>query len=1083
MSDINSFREKLQGLISKFEKDKTHYLSKGYPEAQVRLDFLNPFFKALGWDIENKAQKPPHERDVIVELSPETTGRPDYNFRINGATKFFVEAKAPSVALDDINHILQAKSYAWSTKEVYFVILTDFEEFKLFDASLKPNPKFPEEGLILDLKYADYLNNIDKLYELSKERVEQGSLEALLPKDTKSKRLRIPPDKSFLEDLTGWRTELAKDIHKRNPEFDVKLLNDVVQKLLDRIIFIRIAEDRRIRPDKELLEIVALWKEEGKRKSIMTHLLDLFHEVNDDLNGDIFKPHACERADVDSNLIAEIIENLYFPKSRYRFDAIGVELLGSIYERYLGSTIRVTPKQAKVEEKPEVRKAGGVYYTPKYIVDYIVKNTVGKLIEGKSPKQIEKIKVLDPACGSGSFLLGAYQYLLDYHLEYYRKHTKEAQTQFFDFYHKVGPEDMALPLRTKAMILRNNIFGVDIDPQAVEITMMSLYLKALEGERGMLPKKQHLLPPLSNNIKCGNSLIGYDILDSSLFISPSVKGSVNAPSYPPLKLRGGRGSYGSMESEDRVLSSGRELLDDDTKSRINPLDWNSKSVGFGEIMNPSQSPLAKGGSEGGFDVVIGNPPYVRQEMIGEFKDYFKNHYEVFQGAADLYAYFIERGVSLLNKNGIFSYIVANKWMRANYGEPLRRWMKKQRIEEITDFGDLPVFDGATTYPCIIRIRKDSSDVIPARRESFRKKDSGQARMTKGLTFSATQVKTLAFNNLTEYVKENSFAVNKTSLGDKGWSLVNEQSQSLLDKLRKVGMPLGEYVKEKIYYGIKTGLNEAFVIDEETRKKLIKEDSKSAELIKPFLVGKDIKRYAPPEKGRYLILIPKGWTSNNAPHPPLKLRGGEAGVIRHTGMTEKSAWLWLSETYPAIAGHLEAFIEKGKKRYDKGEYWWELRACDYYEEFEKPKIIYAEIATRGQFTFDITNFFSDTTSYIIPVDSKYLIGILNSSLLTFVFSKTSSEIRGGFYRWKRQYMWNLPIHTIDFNNPSEKAIHDKLVSLVDRMLELHRKKNSLPPSAEREKIEREIAVTDEKIDDIVYGLYGVTDEERKIIEKA
>ena len=216
--------------------------------------------------------------------------------------------------------------------------------------------------------------------------------------------------------MTIWRTELAKDVHKRNPDFDVKLLNDVVQKLLDRIIFIRIAEDRKIRPDRELWEIVAQWKEEGKRKPIMVHLIDLFHEVNDDLNGDIFKPHACEKADVDSNLLSEIIENLYFPKSRYRFDAIGVELLGSIYERYLGSTIRVTPQRVKVEEKPEVRKAGGVYYTPKYIVDYIVKNTVGKIIEGKTHRQIEKIKILDPACGSGSFLLGAYQYLIDYHL-------------------------------------------------------------------------------------------------------------------------------------------------------------------------------------------------------------------------------------------------------------------------------------------------------------------------------------------------------------------------------------------------------------------------------------------------------------------------------------------------------------------------------------------------------------------------------------------------------------------------------------------------------------------------------------------
>jgi hypothetical protein len=352
MTDIDSFREELQSLISKFEKDKNYYLSKGYLEAQVRLDFINPLFNALGWDIENRAQKAPHERDVIVELSPETTKRPDYNFRISGSTKFFVEAKPPSVTLDDVNHILQAKSYAWSTKEVYFVILTDFEEFRLYDASLKPNPKFPNEGLILELTYTNYLENIERLWKLSRERVQQGSLEALLPRDTKSKRLRIPPDKSFLEDLTLWRTELAKDIHKRNPAFDIKLLNDVVQKLLDRIIFIRIAEDRKIGPDRDLWEIVAQWKEEGKRKSIMTHLVELFREVNDDLNGDIFKQHACETSVVDSGLLSDIIESLYFPKSRYRFDAIGVELLGSIYERYLGSTIRVTPQRVKVEEKP-----------------------------------------------------------------------------------------------------------------------------------------------------------------------------------------------------------------------------------------------------------------------------------------------------------------------------------------------------------------------------------------------------------------------------------------------------------------------------------------------------------------------------------------------------------------------------------------------------------------------------------------------------------------------------------------------------------------------------------------------------------
>jgi type I restriction-modification system DNA methylase subunit len=1029
MPYIDSFREKLQTLITKFEKDKPHYLSKGYPEAQVRIDFLNPFFKALGWDIENKAQKPPHERDVIVELSPETTKRPDYNFRINGATKFFVEAKAPSVALDDINHILQAKTYAWSTKEVYFVILTDFEEFKLFDASLKPNPKFPNEGLIFDFKYTDYLDNLEKLWELSRERVEQGSLEALLPKDTKSKRLRIPPDKSFLEDLTIWRTELAKDVHKRNPEFDVKLLNDVVQKLLDRIIFIRIAEDRKIRPERELWDIVAQWKEEGKRKSIMTHLFDLFHEVNDDLNGDIFKPHACEKSDVDSNLLAEIIENLYFPKSRYRFDAIGVELLGSIYERYLGSTIRVTPQRVKVEEKPEVRKAGGVYYTPKYIVDYIVKNTVGKIIEGKTLRQIEKIKILDPACGSGSFLLGAYQYLIDYHLRYYREHPKDAQSLHLFPYWKISPEEFTLPIHEKAKILRNNIFGVDIDPQAVEITMMSLYLKALEGERGLLPKKQHLLPPLSNNIKCGNSLIGYDIFDS--LFSPVIPASSSViPACQESFLKKDSG---------RARMTEKEKWDDETKSRINPFDWNSKSAGFGEIIE-----------NGGFDVVIGNPPYVRQEMFGEFKNYFKNHYEVYQGTADLYTYFIERAVSLLKKGGLFSYIVANKWMRANYGEPLRRWLKKQRIEEIIDFGDLPVFENATTYPCIIRIHKGHQDVIPVK-----------TGIQKQQPFFVTQIKTLNFNNLSDYAREKSFTVDKTALDDKGWSLVDEKAQALLNKLRAVGIPLEEYVKGKIYRGVLTGLNEAFVINAQTKDRLIAEDPKSAELIKPFLIGKDIKRYEPTISNRYLIFTRR-----------------DVDIKR----------------YPAIHKHLLAFKEqlmpkpkdwkgdtwKGRK---PGSYkWYEIQdAVDYYEEFEKPKIIYPNICKKPEFTFDTNGLYTNQKCFIISLSDKYLLGLLNSSVMFFLFRSLLPKLRGNFYEPSYVFFKDFPIRTIDFNNPSEKAIHDKLALLVDRMLELHKKKNSLPPSAEREKVEREIAVIDEKIDEIVYGLYGITDEERKIID--
>jgi len=1018
MSDIESFREKIQTLIEKFEKDKSHYLSKGYPEAQVRIDFINPFFKALGWDIENKAQKPPHERDVLVELSPEITKRPDYNFRIHGATKFFIEAKAPSVALDDINHILQAKSYAWSTKEVYFVILTDFEEFKLFDASLKPNPRFPNEGLIFDFKYSAYPDNIEKLWELSRERVEQGSLEALLPRDTKSKRLRIPPDKSFLEDLTIWRTELAKDIHKRNPDFDIKLLNDVVQKLLDRIIFIRIAEDRKIRPDRELWEIVAQWKEEGKRKSIMMHLIDLFHEVNDDLNGDIFKPHACENADVDSNLLADIIENLYFPKSRYRFDAIGVELLGSIYERYLGSTIRVTPQRVKVEEKPDVRKAGGVYYTPKYIVDYIVKNTVGKLIEGKTPRQIERIKVLDPACGSGSFLLGAYQCLIDYHLEYYRNHPKEAQTQFFDFYYKVSPEDLALPLRTKAAILRNNIFGVDIDPQAVEITMMSLYLKALEGERGLLPKKQHLLPPLSNNIKCGNSLIGYDIFDS-------------------LPLEGGGQGRG---------------WDDETKSRINPFDWNSKSAGFGEIIE-----------NGGFDVVIGNPPYVRiQTLPREQVEYFNNNYISATGNYDIYALFVEKALQLLKETGIHGFILPHKFFQASYGQGLRKLISESNsLKEIVNFNDNQIFEGASTYTCL----------------QFLSKSKARAFKYADIIKLSNPSEQLGMVMDSDKFLDNSIKVGlipKKQVTSSPWNFYFEDTVSLIDKLKEYSLPL-ENATERIFQGLKTSADKIYVMDvikqnENTitihSKELEKEFVLESELLKPLIKGGQMRRYLI-EENKKVVLFP--------------YKNGKLIAKKEFQEIYPLCWEYLNEN--------KKYLENRENGKMKGEKWYAYGRTQALEVMCLKKIITPDIAPSASYCFDEEGkyYFSGGAAggYGIlakaSINPKYLLALLNSKLLDWYHHQLSTNFRGGYFSYESRFIKQLPIRTIDFNNSIEKAIHDKLVSLVDRMLELHKKKTALPPSAEREKIEREIAITDEKIDEIVYGLYGITDEERKIIE--
>ena len=444
---------------------------------------------------------------------------------------------------------------------------------------------------------------------------------------------------------------------------------------------------------------------------------------------------------------------------------------------------------------------------------------------------------------------------------------------------------------------------------------------------------------------------------------------------------------------------------------------------------------------GGFDVVIGNPPYVRQEMFAYRKDYLQRKYQTYHGSADLYVYFIERGVSLLKKNGLFCYIVANKWLRANYGKPFREWLRHQCIEEITDFEDLPVFQQATTYPCILRIQRNSPNE----------------------TFPATKIKTLNFSHLMDYVDSNCYIVNQNMLDSGIWSLADRQAQSLLGKLREKGILLSDYARGKIHYGIKTGYNEAFVIDAETRNKLIKEDPKSEEILKPFVMGRDIKRYEPLKRERYLIFFPKGWTHSN-------IKG------------ENNPWNRLKVKFPAIARHLEPYLIPARKRYDKGDYWWELRECKYYEEFDKVKIFVPAIVSNASYTLDTEGFYSNDKTTIIATDSFYLLGLLNSKLLDFMMHAIASTKRGGYFEYKPMYLAQLPIRTINFNDPEDVARHDKMVALVRRMLDLHKRLANATLPDDKTLLQRQIDTTDRQIDTLVYELYGLTEEEIGIVEK-
>lgn len=1018
-------------LVERFDYQYDTYKQPAYNETQVRREFIDPFFEALGWDIHNTKGYAEQYKEVIHEDAIKigsSTRAPDYSFRLGGRRLFFLEAKKPSVNLkEDQSPAYQLRRYAWTAK-LPISILTDFEEFIVYDTRVKPDPNDKSStARVKYISFREYPRQWNEIYDLfSPQAIQKGALDKYVQASGK-KRGTAEVDDAFLAEIEEWRDLLARNIALRNPGITQRELNFSVQTTIDRIVFLRICEDRAIENYGQLQALL-------NGDNIYARLRVLYERADERYNSGLFHFHKeRDRAGIpdtltlgltiDDKALKAVIKRLYYPESPYEFSVLPAEILGQVYERFLGSVIRLTTGgQAKVEQKPEVRKAGGVYYTPSYIVDYIVKHTVGKLLEGKAPQEVagvtetwrpsktgRPLAILDPACGSGSFLLGAYQYLLDWHLEYYAKDPAKWSTgkEPRIYQHHRGGWRLATSERKR--ILLANIYGVDIDPQAVEVTKLSLLLRVLEGENADTLQKQYALfheralPDLANNIKCGNSLIGPDF-------------------YQGKQL---------------------DALDEEETYRINAFDWYTE---FPHIMGSSkgsdkglQSLVPSGG---GFDVIIGNPPYVRQEGLGEFKEYFQHHYRAYTGTADLYVPFIEKGISLLRENGLFSYIVANKWMRANYGKGLRQWLMTQCIEEIVDFGDLPVFTGATTYPCILRI----------------------ARKHPQKEICAFNVKSLEFVDLESHVAEHRFPIAVSNLQDDGWSLSRREQQALMRKIREKGIPLGEYVGDNIFYGIKTGLNEAFVIDIETRDRLIAKDPKSTKLFKPFLAGRDVKRYVPPKAEKFLILIPRGWTT---------ARYG----------TKHDAWESFLRDYPAIASHLQPFAQAAHKRYDKGEYWWELRTCDYYGEFEKPKIIVPAIVQKASYCYDSQCHYSNDKTSIIASDDLYLLGILNSPIPDIILRSIASTKQGGYYEYKPMYITQLPIPSTMRLGAKGKSRHDKMVSLVQRMLDLHKQLQSAKTEHERGVLERQITATDNEIDHLVYELYDLTPDEIAIVEES
>ena len=793
-ASFESFEKELRRLVAKFERGLTEFTSSGYVEAQLRDDFLNPFFFALGWDLKNDDGLIQSKREVEIESRTEIGGRQkraDYLFRTDGHDRFVCEAKKPAEELH-ARYAFQTKRYAWN-KNLPLGILTDFQVFKIYFVGGKPHADEPDVGLWKTWNFRELPLVAQEIWNLlARDKVASGSIGQLLeslPKTAPGKgkarqQWLVRPDRAldveFLNFLDEARRELASDLIRHNDREDLlegNKLNEAVQRILDRILFLRICEDRDIDTGILLASIVETWrrnfdKEDGRRsyqkpfelheeppayhgssgvrapkdslwRAIVRHLRALDRRPPTHVpyfNGNLFKPHLSEELIVSDEWLAGFVADLSDDESPYLFSYIPVEILGTIYERFLGKVVRPQGRGVTIEEKPEVRKAGGVYYTPRYIVEYIVKQTVEQLLHDTKPEATLKLRFLDPACGSGSFLIRIFEAVCEHWQQWLTDHPDDRKKKWCWMDAKTN--DVHLTMALKRQILTSNVYGVDLDPGAVEVTQLSLYLKMLENENRNTLKRQRellpddddaLLPALENNIKCGNSLIASDF---------------------------------SMMPEDLV--------------RVRAFDW---PVQFASIMQA-----------GGFDAVIGNPPYVLLQTLDERTvfEYLGETYRSARYKIDTYQVFIERALNLTKEGGEFGFITPNSFLRNKHAIELR-----SLILEKTDVSSLcvffyPVFHGASVDTCILVAKKAEKPNTKNEIEVVRFQSPDESSK-----LSIIQQKWM------EHPQKNFFLP--------GVGLTDE----LLEKIASKSFPLGEIATA--YFGIQTFDRNKYVTDKKQLK--------------------------------------------------------------------------------------------------------------------------------------------------------------------------------------------------------------------------------------------------------------------------
>ena len=964
MSEIDF--EKVIELISKYDQIKKSGETKRYNEESTKKDFILPLFEALGWNVYNRGKR----NDSVSAEETISKKRVDYGFRVNGIPKFFLEAKSLKEENIQTNskYITQAIDYAWM-KSCSWAILTNFETIAVYNADWKESNY--GNNLFFVLHPNDFLNS-ERFTYLSKIAFENNELDKLASKYGK-KQIKNPINKQLLQDMIHFREILSKDIVRNNQDKHLSQddIDESVQRILDRLIFIRNAEDRGLE-ENQLQSNVRQWYAKGKGH-LVKEISEIYKDYDDKYNSKLFAHHLCDGLYLDNDALQEVIEGLNQSKDnsyRYDFSIIESDVLGNIYEQYLGNILKSTPKRAKLEESKTHRKEQGIYYTPSYIVDYIVKNTVGEYIKNHTPEEIRKVRILDPACGSGSFLIRAYKELENYWLH----NSDFAQTTFDseEFYSK------------KVEILKNNIFGVDLDPKAVEIAQLNLLLQISE-------RKQRL-PILQNNIKVGNSLI------------------------------------------------------DDPSISDKAFKWEEQ---FPEIMK-----------EGGFDIIIGNPPYVRIQNLDEkeieyfnrtFKSAFKNY--------DIYLLFVEKSLKLYKGDGLIGFIMPSKFVNADYGLGLRNLISETKsLYKLLDFKDIQIFGDATNYTCILFLKNSKNEdfyyLFPKSKNTF----------------------TLQAVSNIETFQEYKLPIPEPN---HSWVLSENKVSELVKKLTDNNLTLGD-VSKNIFQGLTTSADSIYfvkVISETEETARIQNLADNQEftlekaLLKKLLKGKDIRKWFVEWKGYYVL-------------NPYLTKDGKASLIP---LSE------IKEGYPLTYEYFKHYESQLKARenniLENDKNWHQYIYRTNLEKFEQPKIITQVLSASNTFAIDNRGEYyfvggGNAGGYGIVLKEEYkdyyfyILALLNSKVLEFYLKNISTPFRGGYFSYGKRFIEQLPIVSLRDINASEVVELSRI--LVEKNVYLTSRGDAITDEINKVKIE--VKSLTRKLDNIIYGLYGLRPNEVRVIEE-